>query len=79
MTLQGTPAAKDLGGMSRVTTLPAPITQPSPIVTPPQTVTFPASQQLSPIVIGFAAYRSAIPSPRGKGFRSSGCIGCTRV
>ena len=44
MTRQGTPAAKLFAGMSRVTTLPAPITQPSPTVTPGQTVT-PAPNQ----------------------------------
>ena len=54
ITRQGLPTASEFGGISRVTTLPAPITQPSPIVTPPQTVTFPASQQLFPILIGFA-------------------------
>ena len=50
-TLHGTPAANTFGGMSRVTTLPAPITLPSPIVTPPQIVTLPEIQQLSPMVI----------------------------
>ena len=45
------------GGISFVTTLPAPITHPSPMVTPPQTTTLDASQQLSFIVIGFAYSR----------------------
>ncbi|KAI0408744.1 hypothetical protein F4802DRAFT_364555 [Xylaria palmicola] len=40
------------GGMSLVTTLPAPIVQPRPIVTPARTMTFPPSQQSSPIVMG---------------------------
>ena len=50
ITRHGLPAARQPGGISRVTTLPAPITQPSPIVTPPHTVTFPASQQLLPML-----------------------------
>ena len=54
LTLHGFPNAKELSGMSLVTTEPAPITQPSPIVTPPQIVTLPAIQQLSLIVIGLA-------------------------
>ena len=45
ITLQGTPAAKVFSGMSRVTTLPAPITQPLPMVTPGQTVTPAPNQQ----------------------------------
>ena len=35
MTLAGTPAAIENGGMSEVTTLPAPIIEASPIVIPP--------------------------------------------
>lgn len=54
ITRQGTPAAKLSDGMSRVTTLPAPMTQLSPIVTPGQTVTFAPNQQLSPMMTGFA-------------------------
>ena len=54
ITRQGTPAAITPAGISRVTTLPAPITLPSPIVTPPQTVTLEASHTLSPIVMGLA-------------------------
>ena len=54
MTRHGFPTAKLYGGISFVTTLPAPITHPSPMVTPPQTTTLDASQQLSFIVIGFA-------------------------
>ena len=57
MIRQGLPAAKLWGGMSRVTTLPAPITLPAPMVTPPQTTTFDASQQSFPIVMGFAYSR----------------------
>ncbi len=38
-TLQGFPTAKLCGGISLVTTLPAPITLPSPIVTPGNTAT----------------------------------------
>ena len=44
-TRQGTPAATLLGGIFRVTTLPAPMTLPSPMVTPPQMVTLPPIQQ----------------------------------
>ena len=63
ITLHGFPTARECGGISFVTTLPAPITQPSPIVTPPVTTTLLASQQLSPIVIGFAYSSSyAVPS-----------------
>lgn len=51
MTRHGFPTAKLYGGISFVTTLPAPITHPSPMVTPPQTTTLDASQQLSFIVI----------------------------
>ena len=47
MTRQGLPAAKERGGMSLVTTLTAPITEPSPIVTPGQTTT------LAPNVRGY--------------------------
>ena len=42
-------AAKLFGGISLVTTLPAPITQLSPIVTPGQTVTDAPNQQSFPI------------------------------
>lgn len=64
ITLHGFPTARECGGISFVTTLPAPITQPSPIVTPPVTTTLLASQQLSPIVIGFA-YSSSYAVPSG--------------
>lgn len=53
-TLQGFPTATTFVGMSRVTTLPAPMTLPCPMLTPAQIVTLPAIQQLSPMVIGFA-------------------------
>ena len=46
ITRHGTPAANTPGGISRVTTLPAPMTLPSPTVTPPQMVTLPLIQQL---------------------------------
>ena len=58
-TLQGLPAATTPAGISRVTTLPAPMTLPSPMDTPPQTVTFAPSQTFSPSVMGWA------PSPAG--------------
>ena len=48
MTRQGTPAATEFAGISRVTTLPAPMTQLSPMVTPGQTVTPAPSQQWLP-------------------------------
>jgi serine/threonine protein kinase len=54
MTRQGLPTATTRGGMSRVTTLPAPITDSAPIVTPGRTMTPPPSQTSSPIVIGLA-------------------------
>ena len=53
ITRQGFPAAKLCGGIERVTTLPAPITQPSPIVTPGRIVTFAQIQQPFPIRTGF--------------------------
>lgn len=51
-TLAGTPAAKQLAGMSLFTTLPAAITEPSPMVTPLNTVTFIPIQTRSQIVMG---------------------------
>lgn len=52
ITFAGTPAATVYGGMSRVTTLPAPMTAPSPIVTPFRTTTSAPSQQSRPIQTG---------------------------
>jgi hypothetical protein len=52
MTLQGTPAATTPAGISLVTTLPAPITEPSPIVTPEHIVELAPIHTLSDIVIG---------------------------
>ena len=52
ITLQGTPTAMTPAGMSWVTTLPAPITEPAPMVTPPQTVEFAPIQTFSSSVIG---------------------------
>ena len=43
-TRQGLPAATVFAGMSRVTTLPAPMTQPFPMVTPGQTTTSAAAE-----------------------------------
>lgn len=54
MTLHGFPTAKLLGGISFVTTLPAPITLPSPIVTPGNTTTLPPNHVLLPTLIGSA-------------------------
>ena len=53
-TRQGLPTAITLGGMSRLTTLPAPITEPEPMVTPGSTVTFPPNHTLSPTAMGRA-------------------------
>ena len=76
ITRQGTPAAKLLGGMSRVTTLPAPITQLSPMVTPGQTVTDAPNQQLLPMWTGFAQQsRRASPSGVMILFRSLAIMG----
>lgn len=54
ITRHGTPAAKELAGISRVTTLPAPITQLSPMVTPLHTVTLADSYTLLPMRTGLA-------------------------
>ena len=54
ITLAGFPAAKLFAGTSRVTTLPAPITQLSPIVTPGRIVVFAQIQQFFPTCTGFA-------------------------
>ena len=51
---QGFPAAKTLSGMSRVTTLPAPITLRLPMRTPGQTMAPPPIHTSSPISMGFA-------------------------
>ncbi len=52
ITRAGLPTATECGGMSLVTTAPAPMTQPSPMVTPPNTVTLPPNQQFEPMTIG---------------------------
>ena len=49
---QGFPKAITPAGMSCVTTLPAPITDPLPILTPCITTVLPPIQTSSPIVIG---------------------------
>ena len=73
MTRHGTPTARLLSGISRVTTLPAPITQLSPTVTPGQTVTFAPNQQLLPILTGLARQtRRSMPSGNLTFSRSSG-------
>ena len=51
-TRQGDPTAITPAGMSRVTTLPAPITALSPIVTPCITTVLPPIQTLLPMVMG---------------------------
>jgi hypothetical protein len=48
----GLPAADTWSGMSRTTTLPAPMTAFFPMVTPGQTITPPPSHAFSPIVMG---------------------------
>src|SRR5699024_7098697 len=52
-TRHGTPAATTPAGMSRVTTLPAPMTDPLPIVTPPHTTAFAPIHTSSSSVMGF--------------------------
>lgn len=63
-TLQGFPTAITYGGISLVTTEPAPMIAPSPMVTPGHTVTFAPSQTQSPITMGLLlkqpAYRSSL-------------------
>ena len=49
---QGTPAATTPAGMSWVTTLPAPMTEPLPMVTPPQTTALAPIQTFSSSVMG---------------------------
>ena len=67
-TRQGLPTATTPEGISRVTTLPAPITVLSPIVTPGSTVTPAPIQTLLPTVIGRAISRPALRCST-----SSGC------
>ena len=52
MTRHGLPAANTPAGMSRVTTLPAPITVPDPIVTPGQMIPPPPTYTSDPIATG---------------------------
>ena len=54
-TLHGFPAATTISGMSRFTTLPAPITEPFPIVTPGNMQECPPIHTSSHIVTGLAA------------------------
>ncbi|KAH9898930.1 hypothetical protein F4778DRAFT_177860 [Xylariomycetidae sp. FL2044] len=54
------------GGMSFVTTLPAPMVHPRPMVTPGRTMTLPPIQQSSPIVIG-APYSGPLVPLRTRG------------
>lgn len=60
MTLQGLPYAKELAGISFVTTLPPPMTQLSPMVTPGMTHTCAPIQTLFPMVIGLAYSKPAV-------------------
>ncbi|KAI0552979.1 hypothetical protein F4679DRAFT_31919 [Xylaria curta] len=69
MTLAGFPTATMKGGMSLVTTLPAPIVQPRPMVTPAKTITFPPSQQSSPMIIGAPSSGPFVP------LRTRGSVG----
>jgi len=64
---QGLPTATRLAGMSRTTTLPAPITLLLPMVTPGQITQRPPIQTLCPIFTGFAASSPLrrIPGSRG--------------
>src|SRR5688572_13567742 len=54
ITLQGLPAAKTASGMSRVTTLPAPMTVRSPMATPGQMMAAPPTQTSEPMLMGLA-------------------------
>ena len=54
ITLHGFPAANTPEGISRVTTLPAPMTVLFPIVTPGRIVTLEVTHTLSPMVTGLA-------------------------
>jgi len=51
-TRQGVPTATTIGGTSRLTTLPAPMTDPYPIRTPGRTTALLPIQTLSSITIG---------------------------
>lgn len=68
ITLQGTPTATHPGGISLLTTLPAPMVTLSPIVTPGSTVTPAPIHTLLPIVMGRAYSR-----PLLRNSTSSGC------
>ncbi|KAI1492484.1 hypothetical protein F5X96DRAFT_379910 [Biscogniauxia mediterranea] len=70
MALAGLPHATIKGGMSLVTTLPAPIVHPRPMVTPGRTTQFPPNQQSSPIVIGDPVSGPLVP------LRTLGSVGC---
>jgi hypothetical protein len=72
---QGLPKHRWRAGMSRVTTLPAPITQPVPIVTPGHTITAVASHASSSIVIGAPHSRPVRRSPASRGWE--GVTSCT--
>ena len=72
---QGLPKHRWRAGMSRVTTLPAPITQPVPIVTPGHTITAVASHASSSIVIGAPHSRPVRRSPASSGWE--GVTRCT--
>jgi hypothetical protein len=69
MMRHGLPAASTPAGMSRVTTLPAPITAPFPIDTPGRISALPPTQTSDPILTGFPNSRLR----RCAAF--SGCIG----
>jgi hypothetical protein len=53
-TLAGEPIATEKGGISLVTTLPAPMVQPFPILIPGMMIVFPPIQQSFPIVTSLA-------------------------
>ena len=67
-TRQGFPAATTPGGMSRVTTLPAPIVVPAPIVTPGQTIAPPPSYTSAPMLTGAASSRPERRTPGSTGW-----------
>ena len=72
--MHGLPKATTFGGISFVTTDPAPMTDLFPIVTPGRIVTFPPIQTSEPMVMGFA-----LSSPLIRSCALIGCIAGTLI
>ena len=66
-TRQGFPTASTPAGMSRVTTLPAPMVVSSPMVTPGQMIAPPPIHTRLPMVIGDASSGPAVRSAASSG------------